>query len=130
MQRMPKRPKRNQRLWSAVYLTIERFPAAFPVVVTVGFIPAEYRPAWAACDKDGDKFAIWLEEPQIDLPPLVEGRMTVREQFMWDSFQHEYAHILDWSHMHDQHEPPYAQWHGPTWGVWYAKIYQSLSDDP
>ena len=127
---MPKKPRRNQRFWKGVYLALERFPPAFPVMVTVGFIPSEQRPCWAVCEKDGDKFNIWIQEPEIDLPPLEPGKMTVREQFMWDGFLHELAHLLAWSHLHDQHEATYAQWHGPTWGVWYAKLYQSLSDDP
>lgn len=129
---MPKRPKRNAKFWASVYDALNRFPAAFPVTVIVGknVIPKEYRPAWALSDKVGKQFCIWLEEPQIDLPPLVPDHMTVRETWLWDGFLHEHAHLLDWSHLHDQHDVPYAQRHSATWGVWHAKLYQSLMADP
>lgn len=132
MQRMPKRPRRNAQFWASVYAAIERFPAAFPVTVIVGkdAIPVEQRPSWAVSDKIGNQFFIWMEEPQIDLPPLAPDHMDVRQTWLWDCFLHEYAHLLDWSHLHDTHDVPYAQKHGATWGVWYAKLYQSLMADP
>jgi len=109
---------------------MERFPAAFPVTVIVGFLPARLRPAWAACDKIGSRFFVWLFEPDIDIPPIEPDTQNGRETWLWDAFLHEYAHILDWSHLRDKHDQPYAQWHSATWGVWYAKLYQSLTDDP
>lgn len=130
MQRMPKRPKRNAEFWANARQALDRFPAAFPVDVIVGYIPPRLRPCWGVCEKDGNKFTIWIDEPKIDLPPFPGKKMTVREQFMWDAFLHEYAHVLDWSHLRDVHDQEYAQFHSATWGVWYAKLYQSLTPDP
>ncbi len=130
MQRMPKRPKRNPMFWGKVWLALERFPAAYPTEIIVGYVPPRLRPAWGVCELDNDTFTIWIHEPQINLPPFPGKKTTVREQFLWDIFLHEYAHVLDWSHLRDIHPQEYAQFHSATWGVWYAKLYQSLTPDP
>ena len=46
---------------------------------------------------------------------------------MMDSVIHEWAHILDWSHLHDMSEEP--EYHSATFGVWYAKVYRTVAQE-
>lgn len=118
-QSMPQRPRDNQRFWERVYEVMAKFPAAFPVTVTV--LPRNKSGTWEVCTRywDHDRFHIHVYHPGTPDENL-------NYEIMLDSFIHGYAHALDWGHIHDHYEPPYAAEHGPTWGVHYAKLYQSL----
>lgn len=44
------------------------------------------------------------------------------EQLMIDGLVHEWAHAMAWNHIHDK--PGHESYHGPEWGVAFAKCYQ------
>lgn len=126
MQRMPKRPKRNKEFWRHAYSLMERFPSPLPVEVR---IVASIKPfEGGECMKDGNRFRITLEEMPVDAPQRPPCKMTWRERCLLDDFLHEYAHVLNWSHLHDRSD--YAHFHGADWGTWYAKLYASWSESP
>ena len=121
MQVMPKRPTRNKRFWALVHRILARFPAAFPVQVRV--IPRAKDWGWchrSELDSTGETFVITVREVRTD-------QEDVNYATMADTFLHELAHILNWSHLHDQ--LPHAAWHDETWGAWYARLYRSFSGD-
>lgn len=128
---MPKNPRLYQKLWGRIYATLDRFPAGMPVTVVItSKLPKRCGESYAYFERYKDRFVLYLLEPPFaDMSPY-KGKMTLREQFMWDGFIHEYAHVIDYTLVHDSHDPPYAEWHGATWGVKYAKIYQSILQDP
>lgn len=51
------------------------------------------------------------------------ARQTTYEE-MYDTLIHEYAHVLD----HPVGEHPLFEDHGPTWAVWYGRIYQIMAE--
>lgn len=118
-QRMPKRPTKHVQFWKDVYSLLERFPAAFPVVVTV--ISQDPSKDWAWCTKRGKLFSITVQE-------IVSPDDGLVYDWMMNSFLHELGHVLCWSHRHDVQE--HARWHDETWGVWFARLYSAWSKDP
>lgn len=117
MQRMPKRPVENAEWWAKVYALMERFPSAFPTSVTL--IDPDPTKDLAWCSKRGPTFTLKAQ--------LIIAQPEIQYEWCKDCFIHEYAHILNWSHLHDKFK--WAHWHDETWGIWYSRLYRAWTGD-
>lgn len=117
MQRMPTRPKRNRDFWKTVYNLMDRFPSAFPTVVTV--YPSTANRNWEDVATAGRESFLDIRTPPID-------DTDDRYDLMVEQFIHGYAHVLDWDNRADVHPDV----HPATWGVWYARLYAAWSGEP
>jgi hypothetical protein len=116
---MPKRPTRNRELWKFVHSTIERLPPPFPVIVTVKPWHSELVNHEDFIRHFPGRFEITLHE--------IEAHPEIACDWLGESFCHAYAHVMSWSHNHDQ---DHWIWnHEETWGVWYSRLYRAWFED-
>jgi len=104
-----------KRLHAYVRILKKELPAAYPV--SINFVSKKISV------KDDDCFAAtWLDLKKKKF--FIQISKSKCYRCMLDSLIHEYAHILDWSHLHDKSEEP--EYHSSTWGVWYSKVYRFI----
>ena len=117
---MPKRPRRNKAFWEFVHRILEQYPAPFPVfVVTKRWSPDDANHEDFVREFEPDRFKITVKE--------IEAHPSIAIDWLGESFCHAYAHVMSWSHNHDQDH--WLWQHEETWGVWYSRLYREWFED-
>jgi hypothetical protein len=101
----------------------DKFPPAYPVKIVFNKNINSSCLGLCTLVKQGRKsiFRISLTDYINNYP---DEYQDLASSVMLESLIHEWAHALNWSHLHDNNEEHPI--HDETWGVWYAKLYNYI----
>lgn len=104
----------SKSFWQTVKVLRSKFPAGFPVRVRT---VRRLNGAYGDCQLLGVDDERWFR---------IRVSREYNEHIQIETLLHEVAHALAWSHLHDSEHC--RGYHGPEWGVQYARIYAYLYD--